>query len=55
MDLHQLPTVGATPGLAGIRSRFLDLVSPQEQELLAEIWERVAPGSVAAGGPSCGS
>ena len=36
--------------LRGVRRLFLDQVSPQEQELLGEVWERV----LAARGRSCG-
>jgi DNA-binding MarR family transcriptional regulator len=33
--------------LAGVRERFLRHFAPQELELLAELWERVLPGSAA--------
>jgi DNA-binding MarR family transcriptional regulator len=39
--------------LAGVRSLFLDRVSAEEQELLARVWERLAPGATGAG-PACG-
>jgi DNA-binding MarR family transcriptional regulator len=39
--------------LAGVRELFLDRLSPAEQELLGQVWERVLP--VGGGpGPACG-
>jgi DNA-binding MarR family transcriptional regulator len=35
--------------LDGVRERFLTHLSPEEQRMLAELWERVAPGAAAAG------
>jgi DNA-binding MarR family transcriptional regulator len=31
--------------LDGVRERFLSHLSPDDQSLLAEVWERVAPGA----------
>jgi DNA-binding MarR family transcriptional regulator len=31
--------------LAGVRERFLSHVDPEEQQRLAELWERILPGS----------
>lgn len=39
--------------LAGVRAHFLDRLSPEDQALLAETWERVLP-SAHAPGPACG-
>jgi DNA-binding MarR family transcriptional regulator len=39
--------------LAGVRELFLDRLSPVEQELLGEVWERVLPAG-GAPGPACG-
>ena len=40
--------------LAGVRSRFLDHLTPAEQEALGEIWERVLPDGAAQCPSSCG-
>jgi hypothetical protein len=42
--------------LAGIRKLFLDLLTPEEQEHLGHLWERMVPGAecCAADGPACG-
>lgn len=40
--------------LAGVRRRFLDHLSPEEQESLGEVWERVLPDGAAQCPSSCG-
>jgi DNA-binding MarR family transcriptional regulator len=40
--------------LAGVRSLFLDHLTPAELDALAETWERVLPGVAESGGPACG-
>ena len=43
--------------LAGIRQLFLDRLTPEEQDQLGDLWERMVPGaasSCAGDGPSCG-
>ena len=41
--------------LAGVRALFLERFTPEEQELLATFWDRVAPGAAAAAGTDdCG-
>jgi DNA-binding MarR family transcriptional regulator len=41
--------------LAQVRALFLDLLSPEELEVLGSVWERVLPGAAgaAAGGDGC--
>ncbi len=41
--------------LAGVRALFLDPLSPEELEMLGDVWERVLPNARAAGGTSEGS
>lgn len=41
--------------LAGVRRHFLDALSPEEQELLGDAWDKVLPaGAAAAPPPPCG-
>ena len=43
--------------LASVRDRFLDRFTPEELELLGEVWERVLPAGCASAhdaGPACG-
>jgi DNA-binding MarR family transcriptional regulator len=40
--------------LAGVRALFLERLTPEEQELLADVWDRVLPAGAAAPSPSCG-
>ncbi len=39
--------------LAGVRERFTDQFSEDDLEQLGAFWERVQPGAVSAGPPSC--
>jgi DNA-binding MarR family transcriptional regulator len=48
---RRLDTARATH-LAGVRARFLDRLSPDEQETLGDLWVRL--GAEPGGGPSCG-
>lgn len=40
--------------LAGVRSLFLEHLSPEEQDVLGSIWMRVLPGAKGAAGDDCG-
>jgi DNA-binding MarR family transcriptional regulator len=40
--------------LAGVRERFLDRLTPEEQDALGDCWDRVLPAGHDAG-PACGS
>lgn len=40
--------------LSGVRSLFLDHLTPAELDALADTWERVIPGVAESGGPTCG-
>lgn len=40
--------------LAGVRTLFLDRLEPEEQELLGQLWTRLAPAATHAAGPTCG-
>jgi DNA-binding MarR family transcriptional regulator len=52
---HEKLAAARATHLAGVRSLFLDHLSPQEQEVLAGVWERVLPRVVgAAGTDDCG-
>lgn len=39
--------------LSGIRARFVDRLTPEELDALAEAWERVLPSGEADGSPPC--
>jgi DNA-binding MarR family transcriptional regulator len=41
--------------MADIKERFLDVLSPAELETLADVWERVLPGTTEAISPLAGS
>jgi DNA-binding MarR family transcriptional regulator len=47
-------TAARATHLAGVRSLFLDHLSPEEQDVLAAIWTRVLPGAKGAAGDDCG-
>lgn len=41
--------------LAGVRQLFLDRLTPEEQEQLGDLWERIVPGAACtADGAACG-
>jgi DNA-binding MarR family transcriptional regulator len=52
---HEKLAAARATHLAGVRSLFLDHLTPEEQVLLAGVWERVLPGAAGAAGPDdCG-
>ena len=50
---HEKLSAARATHLDGVRSLFLDHLSPQELEVLASVWERVLPGAKAAGDCGC--
>src|SRR4051812_48215120 len=51
---HQKLAAARATHLAGVRSLFLDHLSPAEQEVLGAVWTRVLPGVKGAAGEDCG-
>jgi DNA-binding MarR family transcriptional regulator len=52
---HEKLAAARATHLAGVRSLFLDHLTPEEQDVLGAVWERVLPGARgAAGTDDCG-
>jgi DNA-binding MarR family transcriptional regulator len=53
---HEKLAAARATHLAGVRSLFLDHLTPQEQDVLGDVWARVLPGAgaAAAAGDDCG-
>lgn len=50
---HEKLAAARATHLAGVRSLFLDHLTPDEMEVLSGVWERVLPGAKAAGDCGC--
>jgi DNA-binding MarR family transcriptional regulator len=51
---HEKLAAARATQLAGVRSLFLDHLTPEELDVLGDVWARVLPGAGAAAGDDCG-